>query len=181
MSVFFATAFVAASKAFSFRSSRRSISTSTRLLSSVNVITAPPRYSEKDVQLMKNMLYRVRAVNQMPEEVRSKLIEFHIDGVCVGKVDPSIADLVCSADTVFTKNQDNILTLSPDAGTTFDSRTQAVARVMEKLRDGGVVQGWRNEDYPVSTGFYDEPYFVIERAAAPFLGILEYVRGCGAN
>lgn len=112
----------------------------------------------------------------MPREVRSRLVEFQVDGVCVGKVDPSIADLVCSVDTVFIRNHEDILTLTQDAGTTFASRTKAVARVMEKLRDDGLVQGWRDEEYPVSTGFYDEPYFVIERAAAPFLGILEYVR-----
>lgn len=185
MTVFCATALVAASKAFSCRSLFRGLVRGSspkrrgiRLFSSFsgNAPAAYRKYSEKDVELMNNILYRVRAVNQMPEEIRSKLLQFHVDGMCVGKVDPSIADRICSIDTVFTQSHDKILTLTKDAGTTFDSRTQAVARVMEKLRDDGFIQGWRDEKYPVSTGFYDAPYFVIERAAAPFLGILEYVR-----
>lgn len=180
-----AVAFVAVSKALSFHSSRalsRRIPwkrPNSHLFSSVSrnkPVAYNKNYRDTDINLMNHILYRVRAVNHMPADVRSGLVEFHVDGVCVGKVDPLIANLVCSIDTVFTQNQDGILTLTPDAGTTFDSRTRAVARVMEKMRDDGVVTGWRDEEYPVSTGFYNEPYFVIERAATSLLGILEYVR-----
>jgi hypothetical protein len=68
-----------------------------------------------------------------------------------------------------------ILTLSDEAGDTVESRTKAVAIVMEKLRDDGFVTGWRDELYKVSeTFFYDEPTLLIERAAANVLGIMDY-------
>ena len=67
------------------------------------------------------------------------------------------------------------LTLSEEAsGTTPESRTRAVAAVMEELRRGGIIPGWRDELYPVSDSFYDPPLFLIERAATDLLGILGY-------
>lgn len=66
------------------------------------------------------------------------------------------------------------MTLSSAAGSSLESRTQAVARVMQKLRDEGVVNGWRDELYPVADTFYGEPVFLMERAAVSLLGVLEY-------
>jgi hypothetical protein len=37
-------------------------------------------------QLVQDMLYRIRQVNHMPEEVRSSLIDFQVEGVKLGKV-----------------------------------------------------------------------------------------------
>jgi isopentenyldiphosphate isomerase len=45
---------------------------------------------------------------------------------------------------------------------------------MRQLRDDGVIKGWRDELYPVADSFYDEPVFLMERAAVPLLGVLEY-------
>jgi isopentenyldiphosphate isomerase len=45
---------------------------------------------------------------------------------------------------------------------------------MEQLRDDGVISGWRGEEYPVSASFYEDPVFVMERAAVPLLGAIEY-------
>lgn len=69
-----------------------------------------------------------------------------------------------------------ILTLGYAAGTTFDQRTQSVSSVMTNLHKMGYISGWRNELYPVSDTFDDskQPMFLIERAAAPILGLLEY-------
>lgn len=68
------------------------------------------------------------------------------------------------------------LTLAPAVGNTPESRTQAVASVMKNLRDDGYLTGWRDEMYPVVERF-DEvttPVFLVERAAASLLGVLEY-------
>ena len=46
--------------------------------------------------------------------------------------------------------------------------------MLAKLRDAGVVTGWRDELYPVTAGFYDEPKLLIERAAAAHFGIKAY-------
>jgi hypothetical protein len=42
--------------------------------------------TKDDEQLVQNMLYRIRQVNHMPEEVRSSLIDFQVEGVKLGKV-----------------------------------------------------------------------------------------------
>jgi 8-oxo-dGTP pyrophosphatase MutT (NUDIX family) len=60
------------------------------------------------------------------------------------------------------------------AGTTLESRTRAVASVMEELKSQGVVTGWRDELYPVSEAFHSPPVFLMERAAVSLLGVLEY-------
>jgi len=67
-----------------------------------------------------------------------------------------------------------VLTLTKEAGTTIESRTDAVMSVMTWLRSDGIISGWRDELYPVGRTFYDEPTLLVERAAAPFLGALEY-------
>jgi hypothetical protein len=67
-----------------------------------------------------------------------------------------------------------MLTLSESAGSTVESRTDSVMSVMTNLKSQGIISGWRDELYPVSTGFYDDPIFFVERASAPFLGIIQY-------
>jgi hypothetical protein len=39
-----------------------------------------------DEQLVQDMLYRIRQINQMPADVRSSLLEFQVDGITLGKV-----------------------------------------------------------------------------------------------
>ena len=148
---------------------------STRMFSSSGV-------SPADVNLMKDILFRVREINKMPENIN--LLDFRVDGMTLGKVTTDNADLLCSipndqGQPVFAVHASPQgtpeLTLTPSgAGTSFESRTQAVATVMEAMRDQGVIAGWRDEAFPVSTSFYEQPLFVMERAAVPFLGVLEY-------
>lgn len=45
---------------------------------------------------------------------------------------------------------------------------------MDKLREEGFVNGWRDELFPVADTFYSEPVFLMERAAVSLLGVLEY-------
>jgi 8-oxo-dGTP pyrophosphatase MutT (NUDIX family) len=66
------------------------------------------------------------------------------------------------------------VTLSEHAGTTLESRTEAVATVTEKLRETGFVTGWRDELFPAADTFYNDPMFLIERSAINVLGLLEY-------
>jgi 8-oxo-dGTP pyrophosphatase MutT (NUDIX family) len=98
-----------------------------------------------------------------------------VDGVTLGKVRPRIAQLLCHATphAVFAMNN-STLTFSPAVGTTVQARTAAVASVMEALRDQNKMKGWRHELYPVAAGFYDDPVFLMERVAVPWLGCLEY-------
>jgi isopentenyldiphosphate isomerase len=137
--------------------------------------------SEKDEALVQNMLYRVRQCNYMPQNARKSMVEFVVEGSSVGKCTTKVANLLCksspSEEPVFQlqyidgKKQ---LTLTEHAGLSQETRTNAVKKVMEKLRSEGVITGWRDELYPLSSSFYSEPLLLVERAAAPFLGMKQY-------
>ena len=58
--------------------------------------------------------------------------------------------------------------------TDFDSRTRAVAEVLESLRAKGEIQGWRDEPYPVAVSFSAPPLMTLERAAVPLFGVLAF-------
>lgn len=136
----------------------------------------------------------------MPDELRSSIVDFRVDGSVLGKVDPKVAEILCCTSVAAARggpsrpvfemvaqppsthsssdsprSQEAYLTLSEEAsGTTVESRTQAVAAVMEELKETGIVTGWRDELYPVSDSFYNPPIFLMERAATEILGVLSY-------
>ena len=149
----------------------------------ININTMTGRV-ETDEQLMQDMLFRVRECNQISNDVRETLMNFVVDGTPVGKVTKNVAELLCDSSptnpvfeiTSSSKDdqQIHVLTLSENAGSTVESRTDSVMSVMTNLKSQGIISGWRDELYPVSTGFYNEPKFLVERAASPLLGILSY-------
>ena len=128
--------------------------------------------------LMDHMLHRINEENKIPYDIQQSLINFTINGRILGKVTPKVAQrLVSTGGPIFelsTGTNQPTLTLSNAAGSSIEQRTQAVAKVMEKLRDSGYISGWRDELYPVSERFDSPPFFLIERAAASLLGVLEY-------
>jgi len=150
--------------------------------------------------LMQDMLYRIRDCNQIPDDLRSRILDFRVDGLVLGKVDPKVAEILCSTSVATTPGGASLpifemvtpppspssstslspeskayLTLSEEAsGRNLESRTQAVATVMEELKEKGIVTGWRDELYPVSDSFYNPPIFLMERAATDLLGVLSY-------
>eukprot|EP00956_Cyclotella_meneghiniana_P004727 scaffold5831_cov40-Cyclotella_meneghiniana.AAC.1 len=139
-----------------------------------------------ETSLIDHMLYRIKECNQIPDHIEQNLLDFTVDGKVLGKVTPQVASRLCSISSpskqsVFkldqsTSSANDVLTLSEAAGTSSESRTDAVSSVMDQLRDSGVIKGWRNEMFPVAECF-DEvstPVFLVERAAAPLLGVLEY-------
>lgn len=136
--------------------------------------------------LMDHMLYRIKECNQVPDNIEQSLLDFSVDGKILGKVTPQIASRLCdisspSKQSIFqldqsTASANGVLTLSEAAGATPESRTDAVSSVMNQLRDSGFIKGWRNEMFPVAECFDEvsNPVFLVERAAAPLLGVLEY-------
>ena len=69
------------------------------------------------------------------------------------------------------------VTLAPalDAGDApADERTLAVGEVLQSLREEGVIDGWRDELYPVNRNWSERPALLIERAAVPWLGVRGY-------
>lgn len=63
--------------------------------------------------------------------------------------------------------------LAPDLDTCA-ARSQAVAGVLLRLKDQGLVPGWRGESYPVATSFFAPPLLAMERAAVPLFGVQGY-------
>ena len=54
------------------------------------------------------------------------------------------------------------------------ARTAAVAEVLSALRAKGEIPGWRDEPYPVTTGFAVPPLLTMERAAVPLFGVMGF-------
>lgn len=138
------------------------------------------RFKETDRKRVEDMLYRVRECNKLPPHMKRTIMDFVVDGQMVGKVTRPVADLLCNSSPslpVFRIDQTgdtSILTLTKSAGTTVQQRTDSVMSVMKKLKEKGIVTGWRDELYPLSVGFYNDPLLFVERAAAPFLGMIQY-------
>ncbi len=69
--------------------------------------------------------------------------------------------------------KDDQITLNPKFDS-YDSRTDAMAVVINALRADGLVPGWRNEFYPVGCKFTAPALFQIERAAVSIFGFKAY-------
>ena len=142
--------------------------------------------TNEDKQMVQNMLYRIRECNHIPKQIQNNLMDVIIDDQKVGKVTQKVANLLCNSSNksgrvvfmIQNENNENhnksFLTLSNEVGNTIEQRTDAVMRVMENLRDEGIIKGWRDELLPLSTGYYNDPVLLVERAAAPFLGMQQY-------
>jgi len=152
------TAFIAGSS-----TAVRTRSCATRNMSSTTNTAVSP------TELMQHALHRVRQVNQMPE--RLVVIPFYVENMVLGKVTHDKAQKLVESSSDF-RLQDNKLVLQCES--TVEARTTAVAKVMDQWRQEGIVTGWRDELYSVQSSFYEEPVFLMERAAVPHLGVLEY-------
>jgi hypothetical protein len=99
-------------------------------------------------------------------------LDFVIDDTVVGAVHRSKLPLLQEHAGVFYVT-DARVSLHPHLNST-DARTEAVAEVLHAWRDAGLVPGWRDELYRVSTAFDAPPLMSLERAAASTFGILRY-------
>jgi 8-oxo-dGTP pyrophosphatase MutT (NUDIX family) len=137
---------------------------------------------DRAAQIVQNALFRIRDVNRAPPRGMT-FLDFVVDGTRLGRVSSSNADLLVACGGVFLRASGEssgdgggppCLTFSKQVEPTFAERTEAVASVTDRLRHDGRLPGWRDELYPISRSFYDEPVFAMERAAVPWLGALEY-------
>ena len=97
---------------------------------------------------------------------------FLVEGKSLGRIRREFAAALADFPGVFTVTTEAV-TLS-DTLTTPETRTEAVAEVLETLKSQGLIPGWRGEPYPVSTGFYDPPLLTIERASSILFGTMAY-------
>ncbi|WCJ34659.1 hypothetical protein M5689_015954 [Euphorbia peplus] len=109
-------------------------------------------------------------------DLQSEFLEFIIEDQVVGYVHYRLADQLrrfSDVFVVFRRGNSDYLTLHKRLETAED-RTRSIARVIRCLGDENVIPGIRNEMYPVASSFGSRPYFLLERAAAPYFGIKAY-------
>ncbi len=97
---------------------------------------------------------------------------FYAAGQRVGWIGAAMAERLAPFADVFRMTADGIWL--PDDLDTPQRRTEAVDRVLRVLAGEGAIPCWRDEAYPVTTGWGREPLFVIDRGAAPLLGVTAY-------
>ncbi len=97
---------------------------------------------------------------------------FRVGEAAVGWVRPDIAERLRGFPDTFLV-EGGTVRLNPRLDD-FASRSEAVNAVLLRLRDEGLIPGWRNEAYPVATGFHAAPLLKMERAAVPAFGVQAY-------
>ena len=118
-------------------------------------------------------LDRIRAANTRD---LGNFLPFSVSGTRVGCVKHAFAETLSRWPEVL-RIDDNGVTLaeSLDAqATPAAERTQAVAEVMQRLREEGHIDGWRDELYPVNRTWSEPAFLLIERAAVPWFGVRAY-------
>ena len=97
---------------------------------------------------------------------------FIVDGAAVGRIDEAVAGLLRPFADVFEVTEDAV---TMNQGLKVPSqRTEAMAGVLEALRGGGHIPGWRDEAYPVGSAFSAPALLTMERAAVPLFGVKGY-------
>ncbi len=102
----------------------------------------------------------------------SDYLPFIVCDTRVGWIHRDFASTLGPFDDVFSI-VDGVVYLS-DRLSDYRSRSEAVDPVLHLLDANGWFSGWRNEAYPVGTGFYDKPLFEMERTAVPRFGVAAY-------
>ncbi len=97
-----------------------------------------------------------------------RYLPFQIDDAVVGFVTPELAARLAAFADVFVVNAGSVNLAT--ALITPAVRTAAVDRVLRALSQQGVVNGWRDELYPVAAHPSAPPLLLIERAAVPLFG-----------
>lgn len=114
----------------------------------------------------------MRQFQRYPAPALDGARKFMVAGHHVGWVKPAIAERLLTHGDSFVGDSQTI-TMHPRLAT-IEARSAAMATVLTQWRDAGLVPGWRNELFPVNTGFNEPPLLTLERAASPIFGILAY-------
>ena len=94
---------------------------------------------------------------------------FTLEDNHVGYIRDEFAERLLKFGNVFKEFGINV-TLSKNLKN-FQTRSRAVNEVVNELILQGELPNLRNEFYPVSTNFFDPPFFQIDRAIVPYFGI----------
>ena len=97
---------------------------------------------------------------------------FIVGGGAVGRIDEAVAGLLRPFADVFDVTENAVTMNERLKGP--GQRTEAMAGVLEALRSGGHIPGWRDEAYPVGSAFSAPALLTMERAAVPLFGVKGY-------
>jgi len=102
---------------------------------------------------------------------------FRVAGHAVGRIKAPFAEALAGAGDVF-EVSDEAVALDPALASPA-ARTAAVEGVLRALADGArpggaVIEGWRDEPYPVALRWGAPPLLTMERAAIPYFGVRAY-------
>jgi 8-oxo-dGTP pyrophosphatase MutT (NUDIX family) len=111
-------------------------------------------------------LHHIRACNSHD---LSGFRPFHVGSDRVGWVRHELAERLTQFDDVFAVEPERVSLLA--ALSNFESRSEAVARVLDALVADGTVSHLRGEDYPVVTSWGQPPLLKIDRAAVAHFGV----------
>lgn len=95
-----------------------------------------------------------------------------VDGAEMGLIERGFAEALRRYPAVFAVDAAAVRLVPSLVG--FDVRTAAVDAVLRELGREGHFAVWRDEPYPVATGFAEPAAFVMERAATPRFGVRGY-------
>ncbi len=120
-----------------------------------------------------SFLDRIRAANTHD---LGKFLPFSVSGTRVGCVKKSFAETLARWPEVFRVDEQRIsLAANLDSrDVPAEQRTQAVGEVLQRLREEGHIDGWRDELYPVNRSWSEPAFLLIERAAVPWFGVRGY-------
>jgi 8-oxo-dGTP pyrophosphatase MutT (NUDIX family) len=114
-------------------------------------------------------LHHIRACNSHD---LSGFLPFHVGPGRVGWVRHELAQRLTRFNDVFTVEPERISLLAGLGD--FESRSDAMARVLDALVADGTVSQLRDEDYPVLTSWGQPPLLKIDRAAVALFGIKSF-------
>lgn len=94
---------------------------------------------------------------------------FYVSGVRVGYIRNAFAEQLRYWPKVFQASPIGVSLASTLQS--FEDRTQEVSTVLEALVEKGVIPRWHGEEYSVTALSREQALFVIDRGAAPYLGV----------
>lgn len=101
---------------------------------------------------------------------RKSYIPFTVEGKEIGWLKPDFAERMLDQEKAFCFS-DQAIKFAPSL-TTAEDRSHAIADLLGRKRH--LIAGWRDELFPVLSKWGEEPFFLIERSAAPLFGILAF-------
>ena len=123
---------------------------------------------------------QTNAVDRCLEYDMSLYTPIDVPGVGkIGCVCSPVAEALAAHPSVFHVDlQTQLVTMRRELDT-FEKRTEAMVDVANDLKARGFLGKWRDELFPATMGFDDEPAFAVERAVVSLLGLRGY--GVHAN